>query len=90
MNEATPAPKRMINVVSAALIDADGRLLYAQRPEGKKYAGWWEFPGGKIDPGESPTTALCRELHEELGIVVAEADLEPLTFTYHPYPDLDW
>ena len=84
------APRPMITVVSAALIDAEGRLLYAQRPEGKKYAGWWEFPGGKIDPGESPQAALCRELYEELGITVAEHDLAPVIFNYHPYPDLEW
>ena len=74
-------------MVAAALIDADNRVLIAQRPEGKSLAGLWEFPGGKIDPGERPEQALIRELHEELGIVVKEACLAPLTFASHGYPD---
>jgi 8-oxo-dGTP diphosphatase len=72
-------------VVACALIDADNRVLIAQRPEGKAMAGLWEFPGGKLDPGERPEDALIRELHEELGITVREACLAPLTFASHGY-----
>jgi 8-oxo-dGTP diphosphatase len=79
---------RRVDVVAAALVDGAGRVLVAQRPEGKSLAGLWEFPGGKIEPGEAPTAALARELAEELGISVAEADLHPLTFVAHAYPDL--
>ena len=67
-------------VVAAALIDVDGRVLIAQRPEGKQLAGLWEFPGGKVEPGERPEQALIRELHEELGIDVNEACLAPFVF----------
>ncbi len=72
-------------VVACALIDADNRVLIAQRPEGKQLAGLWEFPGGKFEPGERPEEALIRELHEELGIVTQEACLAPLTFASHAY-----
>ncbi len=72
-------------VVAAALIDTDGRVLIAQRPEGKALAGLWEFPGGKIEPGERPEQALIRELHEELGIEVNAACLAPFVFTSHAY-----
>ena len=72
-------------VVACALIDADNRVLIAQRPEGKQLAGLWEFPGGKLDAGERPEQALIRELHEELGIDVKEACLAPLTFASHAY-----
>jgi 8-oxo-dGTP diphosphatase len=72
-------------VVACALIDADKRVLIAQRPEGKSMAGLWEFPGGKVEPGERPETTLIRELHEEIGITVAEACLAPLTFASHAY-----
>jgi 8-oxo-dGTP diphosphatase len=75
----------ILTVVAVALVDADGRILLAQRPEGKPLAGLWEFPGGKIAPGESPEGALIRELDEELGIDVAEACLAPLTFASHRY-----
>lgn len=78
---------RRVWVVAAALIDADGRVLVAQRPEGKPLAGLWEFPGGKIEPGEAPEVALVRELQEELGIDVSIACLAPLTFASHAYPD---
>jgi 8-oxo-dGTP diphosphatase len=78
---------KLLLVVAAALIDADNRVLIAQRPEGKALAGLWEFPGGKIDPAERPEEALIRELHEELGITVKEACLAPLTFASHAYPD---
>ena len=76
---------KIIHVVAAALVDGDGRVLLAQRPEGKSLAGMWEFPGGKLEPGESPEAALARELDEELGIV-AEA-LAPFTFVSFAYPD---
>ncbi len=72
-------------VVAAALVDADGRVLIAQRPEGKQLAGLWEFPGGKVDPGERPEEALIRELREELDIGVAEACLAPFVFASHAY-----
>ena len=72
-------------VVAVALIDADDRILIAQRPQGKQLAGLWEFPGGKIDAGERPEAALIRELHEELDIVVKEDCLAPLTFASHGY-----
>ena len=72
-------------VVAAALIDPDGRVLIAERPPGKTMAGLWEFPGGKIEPGETPETALIRELHEELGITVKPACLAPFTFASHGY-----
>jgi 8-oxo-dGTP diphosphatase len=72
-------------VVACALVDADNRVLIAQRPEGKALAGLWEFPGGKLNDGERPEEALIRELHEELGITVREACLAPLTFASHTY-----
>ena len=72
-------------VVACALIDADNRVLIAQRPEGKQLAGLWEFPGGKFEAGERPEEALIRELREELGIVTQEACLAPLTFASHAY-----
>jgi 8-oxo-dGTP diphosphatase len=72
-------------VVACALIDADKRVLIAQRPEGKSMAGLWEFPGGKVEPGERPEATLIRELHEEIGITVAEPCLAPLTFASHAY-----
>ena len=78
---------KVVSVAACALIDADGRVLLAQRPEGKSMAGLWEFPGGKIEAGETPEQSLIRELEEELGIVVKEACLAPLTFASHGYPD---
>ena len=78
---------KIVTVAACALIDADGRVLLAQRPEGKSMAGLWEFPGGKIEVGETPEQSLIRELEEELGIVVKEACLAPLTFASHTYPD---
>jgi 8-oxo-dGTP diphosphatase len=74
-------------VSAVALIDADGRVLLAQRPEGKSMAGLWEFPGGKVESGETPEVALIRELHEELGIDTWESCLAPLTFASHAYDD---
>jgi len=76
---------KLLLVVAVALIDADGRVLIAERPEGKQLAGLWEFPGGKIEPGERPEETLIRELHEELGITVEEPCLAPLTFASHAY-----
>ena len=72
-------------VVACALVDADKRVLLAQRPEGKTLAGLWEFPGGKVEPGERPEQTLIRELHEEIGIDVSEPCLAPLTFASHAY-----
>jgi 8-oxo-dGTP diphosphatase len=72
-------------VAAAALIDAENRILIAQRPEGKQLAGLWEFPGGKLEPGEGPEAALVRELQEELGITVRLADLVPHSFASHAY-----
>lgn len=77
--------KKMVLVVAVALVDADGRVLLAQRPEGKSMAGLWEFPGGKVHEGETPEAALIRELHEELDIDVKESCLAPLTFASHTY-----
>jgi 8-oxo-dGTP diphosphatase len=74
-------------VVACALIDADRRVLLAQRPPGRTMAGLWEFPGGKVEPGERPETTLIRELHEEIGISVSEPCLAPLTFASHAYAD---
>ncbi|MFG1244724.1 (deoxy)nucleoside triphosphate pyrophosphohydrolase [Xanthobacter sp. DSM 14520] len=78
-------PLKITLVAACALVDADGRVLVAQRPEGKALAGLWEFPGGKVEPGERPEATLIRELDEELGIAVKEACLAPLTFASHGY-----
>ncbi|MFP4404692.1 8-oxo-dGTP diphosphatase MutT [Rhodosalinus sp.] len=78
---------RVVLVAAVALIDRDGRVLLAQRPDGKSMAGLWEFPGGKVEPGETPEAALIRELNEELGIDTAASCLAPLTFASHGYPD---
>jgi 8-oxo-dGTP diphosphatase len=78
---------KILFVVAVALIDADNRVLIAQRPQGKQLAGLWEFPGGKIDAGERPEDALIRELDEELGIRVKAPCLAPLTFASHAYDD---
>src|ERR671929_114449 len=72
-------------VVACALVDVDKRVLIAQRPQGKALAGLWEFPGGKVEPGERPETTLIRELHEEIGITVSEPCLAPLTFASYAY-----
>src|SRR5690348_4098342 len=79
--------RRLILVVACALIDTDGRVLIAQRPSQKAMAGLWEFPGGKIEAGETAEEALIRELREELSIEVKEACLAPFTFASHTYPD---
>lgn len=78
-------PIRTVLVAAVALIDPEGRVLMAQRPEGKSMAGLWEFPGGKIEPGETPEIALIRELQEELGIDTWASCLAPLTFASHSY-----
>ena len=83
------AGTNMLLVSAAALIDRDGRVLMAQRPGGKPMAGLWEFPGGKIEPGETPETALIRELEEELGINTAASCLAPLGFASHSYGPSD-
>lgn len=83
MSEGLPT----VPVSAVALIDRDGRVLLAQRPAGKRMAGLWEFPGGKIETGETPEAALIRELGEELGIDTAESCLAPLTFASHSYDD---
>ncbi|MBB5514027.1 8-oxo-dGTP diphosphatase [Rubricella aquisinus] len=78
---------KVVLVSAVALIDADGRVLLAQRPEGKSMAGLWEFPGGKVEPDETPEAALIRELQEELGINTEASCLAPLTFASHSYDD---
>ena len=83
-----PAPGLLTVLVSAVvLVDADGRVLLAQRPEGKSMAGLWEFPGGKVEAGETPEAALIREIGEELAIDTAESCLAPLSFVSHAYDD---
>jgi 8-oxo-dGTP diphosphatase len=84
---ARQAARPMILVTAVALVDADGRVLLAQRPEGKAMAGLWEFPGGKVHDGETPEAALIRELREELDIDTAESCLAPFTFASYPYDD---
>jgi 8-oxo-dGTP diphosphatase len=83
----TQIVSNLVLVAACALVDADGRVLLAQRPQGKPMAGLWEFPGGKVESGERPEETLIRELEEELGIVVREPCLAPLTFASHAYPD---
>jgi 8-oxo-dGTP diphosphatase len=78
---------KLVLVAACALVDPDGRVLIAQRPKGKSMAGLWEFPGGKVEPGELPEQSLIRELQEELGITVKPECLAPLTFASHTYPD---
>ena len=85
---AADTPPPIILVAAVALVDTDGRVLLAQRPAGKSMAGLWEFPGGKVDAGETPEAALIRELAEELGIDVTASCLAPLTFASHTYRDV--
>ena len=87
MSETETKSRRILLVAACALVDADGRVLLAQRPEGKTLAGLWEFPGGKVEPGETPEETLIRELDEELGIRTKVACLAPLTFASHTYDD---
>jgi 8-oxo-dGTP diphosphatase len=84
---ANAARKPTLLVVAVAMVDADGRVLMAKRPAGKKLAGLWEFPGGKVSPGETPEAALIRELEEELGVDTRESCLAPFTFASHEYED---
>ena len=81
----TPSGLKLLVVSAGVLIDVDGRILVAQRPEGKSMAGLWEFPGGKVQEGESPEFALCRELYEELGVDARETCLTPIAFASHAY-----
>ena len=81
------AGRKILLVAACALVDSDGRILLAQRPEGKSLAGLWEFPGGKVEPGETPEETLIRELDEELGVRTKVACLAPLTFASHTYDD---
>lgn len=83
-SDAVFAIGRIVTVVAAALVDGDGRVLVQRRPPGKPMADLWEFPGGKVEPGELPEAALCRELHEELGITIDPAALVPATFASAP------
>ena len=87
--EAPRAPNsvNLVLVAACALLDPDGRVLIAQRPVGKSMAGLWEFPGGKIEPGERPEQTVIREMHEELGIRIGEKCLMPFAFASHAYPD---
>lgn len=78
---------KIVLVAACALVDTDGRVLIAQRPQGKPMAGLWEFPGGKVEDGERPEDTLIRELREELAITVSEACLAPFAFASHTYPD---
>ena len=78
---------KIVLVAACALVDPDGRVLLAQRPEGKSLAGLWEFPGGKVEPGETPEACLIRELREELGVDTWASCLAPLSFASHSYPD---
>jgi 8-oxo-dGTP diphosphatase len=83
----TGGPRPLVLVAAVALVDLDGRVLVAQRPAGKAMAGLWEFPGGKLEPGEAPEACLIRELEEELAVVTEPACLAPLTFASHAYAD---
>lgn len=85
MGDISPTGRPLLLVSAAALVDAEGRVLIAQRPADKQLGGLWEFPGGKVEPGESPETALIRELKEELDVTVAAQDLTPFAFASHSY-----
>ncbi|MCA0047313.1 (deoxy)nucleoside triphosphate pyrophosphohydrolase [Mesorhizobium sp. B283B1A] len=87
MNDLASTGKRLLLVAACALVDADGRVLLAQRPPGKQLAGLWEFPGGKVERGETPEQCLIRELQEEIGIETEIPCLAPLTFASHSYDD---
>lgn len=79
--------QKIVHVAAVALIDPEGRVLLAQRPPGKAMAGMWEFPGGKVEPGETPELCIRREMREELGIELCENCFAPLTFVSHSYED---
>ena len=83
----TTGPKSTLLVAACALMDADGRILMAQRPAGKDFAGHWEFPGGKVEAGETPEQAVRRELYEELGVEPCERCLQPFSFASFAYPE---
>jgi len=83
----TPGSRRLLLVAAAALIDSSGRVLITQRPQHKQLGGLWEFPGGKVEPGEAPEQALIRELKEELDLTVEPDALDPFAFASHAYPD---
>jgi len=87
MSPVMPRPDKIVHVSAAVLVDRDGRVLLAQRPTGKKLAGLWEFPGGKIESGETPEEALVRELQEELGIDTKTSCLAPVSLVSHRYDD---
>lgn len=86
-SDAAPSSRRLLLVAAAALIDSSGRVLITQRPQHKALGGLWEFPGGKVEPGEAPETALVRELKEELDLTVEPDALDPFAFASHAYPD---
>ncbi len=81
--------RKLLLVAACALIDADGRILMSRRPGGKPHGGQWEFPGGKVEPGETPEQAITRELREEIGIEPCETCLQPFSFASHSYDDFD-
>ena len=85
--DTASSSRRLLLVAAAALIDADGRVLITQRPQHKQLGGLWEFPGGKVELGEAPETALARELKEELDLTVEPDALDPFAFASHAYPD---
>ncbi len=87
IGDKVPSPRRLLLVAAAAMFDAEGRVLIAQRPAHKSLGGLWEFPGGKVEPGESPEAALVRELEEELNVKVEPDCLDPFAFASHAYPD---
>jgi 8-oxo-dGTP diphosphatase len=87
MREMESGTRPLVLVAACVLLDGNRRILIAKRPPGRSLAGLWELPGGKVEPGESPEHSLVRELAEELGIEIAAADLAPLTFASHAYPD---
>jgi 8-oxo-dGTP diphosphatase len=87
IGDTPPSSRRLLLVAAAALLDASGRVLITQRPQHKALGGLWEFPGGKVEPGEAPEAALIRELKEELDLTVASEDLEPFAFASHAYPE---
>lgn len=87
MRDNPASARRLLLVAAAALVDGEGRVLIAQRPAHKAFGGLWEFPGGKVEPGESPEAALVRELKEELDLTVEPDCLDPFAFASHAYPD---